>query len=94
MPSLEADSYGVPAVATVESLLTTFLARAGEIKPANSIEPALKKSDFDDLPGQIRELFSALDVTAVDGKKFRQYAIVETAVRDVFGGIVVSLHGA
>jgi len=93
LASLEVEGYGVSAVATVESLFTSFLERASEIKPTNSIEPALKKSDFDDLPGEVSRQFSALGAKDADGKKGRQYAIVETAVRNMFGSIVVSPTG-
>jgi len=96
MPSAQVQSHGVAPVATFAELLQSFLAHAETVKPSGAIEPALSKADFDDLPGQISRIFADLQVKAAEGadgrKKIRQYAIIETAVRDVFSHLIVSQH--
>lgn len=95
MPSLEAHEDGVPAVASFQTLLWDLLARAELVKPATKLTPALNKADFEDLLGRLGSIFQAVESKGPGGsddlKKNRQFAIVETAVRDVFGRLIVSL---
>jgi hypothetical protein len=93
MPSFEAENRGVAAVADFADVLGSLLQQAEMIKSTGSIEPALKRSDFEDIEGQVARPFADLESKSTDGmegrKKVRQYAIIETAVRDVFGGLIV-----
>ncbi len=95
MPSLEVDSHGVAAVADFVGLLQDLLRRSEAVKQTTTIEPALRKTDFDDLPGQVSRLFADLQPKPsadIDSgrKRQRQYAVIETAVREVFSVLVVS----
>ena len=93
MPSLEVDSQGVRPVADFAGLLDALLGHAEEVKPTGTIEPSLSRSDFEDLSTRVGQVFAGLDVRGVDdtekAKKLRQYAIIETAVRDVFSSLIV-----
>ncbi len=77
MPSLEVDSHGVEAVATLGSFLTELLARAESLKTTTSIEPALDKSDFDDPSGRLKELYPSVEPA-------QRWAPIETVARDLF----------
>lgn len=98
MPSLEADSYGVPGVAAVGQLLAKLLAHAETLKPTSSIEPPLEKSDFDDLSGPLSQALASTNPSSgaeenVDTNKGRRFAIIETAARETFSRLIVSLDG-
>ncbi len=93
MPALTIDSHGIDAVAAVGNFLNDLLSRAESIKPTATIEPPLEKSDFDDLQGQLNQIFHSALVpsgNAAEHQKTHRFAIIETAVRDTFGNLIVS----
>lgn len=94
MPSLEVDSHGVPAVAAFSTVLEELLAVAEGIKRTSQIEPALNKSDFEHLEAQLLDVFPAVNSTKTgdntDQRKAQRFAIIETAVRDMFSNLIVS----
>ena len=88
MPSAISDGPGLPQVAAVEALLRESLGHAQMLKPASSIEPALNKSDFESLLTTLPTLFTNPS-TGQTFDKARQYAVVETAARDIFSNLIV-----
>ena len=88
MPGLEINSHGIPAVEAIGEYLQELLDHAEGVKPARTLEPALTKADFDDIYGHVARIFTGFDDPS--GRKLRQYAIVETAARDIFGKLIVS----
>lgn len=99
MPALDMDNPGVPAVATSVSLLKELLEQAEKVKQTSTIEPALNKSDFDDITGRVSQVAASLTgalTGAEDGEstssqiKGRQYAMIETASREIFSNLIVS----
>ena len=82
MPSLEIDSRGVESVSTLGSFLEQLLARGETVKTTASIEPALDKSDFEDLSQRLKELCPDVEPT-------QRWAPVETVARDLFSNLVV-----
>lgn len=95
MPALDMDNPGVPAVATSVSLLKELLEQAGKVKQTSTIEPALNKSDFNDIAGRVSQVAASL-TGAENGEatssqiKGRQYAMIETASREIFSNLIVS----
>lgn len=93
MPSRGAKSYGIPAVAAFKGLLDELLQRAHSVKPSSSIEPALKRPDFEDLQTQLREVFPTAEPAAGkdkgDNRRARRFAIIETAARDTLSTLIV-----
>lgn len=93
MPSLRADSRGIPAVAAFKGLLDELLQRAHTVKPLPSIEPALKRTDFGDLQAKLRNVFPTADPATEekgDSKRAKRFAVIETAARDTLSTVVVS----
>ncbi|KAI5460006.1 THO complex subunit 1 transcription elongation factor-domain-containing protein [Mariannaea sp. PMI_226] len=96
MPSLDMDNAAVPAVASCASLLEDLLRQAEASKTTNTIEPALNKSDFDDLSGRISRFAATLqnedgeEASRTDQAKIRQFAMIETAVRDIFSNHIAT----
>ena len=89
MPSLEINDEQIPPVAAFATLLSDLLARAEQVKPSASIEPALSRADFGDLSAQLSDVFAAFPHLD-DEDKSRKFAVIEIAVRDLFGRLVVS----
>lgn len=96
MPALDGGNPGVEAVATFRDLLKQLLEEAGTAKATTTIEPALNKSDLHDLSGLVTSAVSRLGPN--DQNKGRQFAILETAARDIFSRLIVRstsfLHAA
>lgn len=100
MPALHVQNPGVAAVARFGLLLDQFLAEAAVVKSTATIEPTLKKSDFKDIASRLRACFSSDATTGENGEgevpslheqeKAKQFAIIETASRDLFGNLIVS----
>ena len=88
MPSAISDGSGLPQVTAVEALLRESLDHAQMLKPASSIEPALNKSDFESLLTTLPTLLINSS-TGQTSDKARQYAVVETAARDIFSNLIV-----
>lgn len=92
----DTDNPASQAIAAFTTLLEHFLSEAEASKQTSAIEPALRKSDFDDLSGRITR--TAVDVVspAVEGArpandKGQQFAIIETAARNIFSHLIVRL---
>lgn len=88
----------ISGVSAVHTLLEELLQHVETIKQTASIEPALAKSDFDDLSGRLaRALASAASSGDInengDLTKARRFAIVETVARDKFSNLIVSGGG-
>lgn len=101
MPALALGNPGVPLVAGFRSLLNELLNEAAEVKPAPTIEPTLKKSNFSDITGRISSCLSGNGASDGDGNhgqdtgyqdasKTQQFAIIETAARDLFGQLIAT----
>ncbi|RBR09626.1 uncharacterized protein FIESC28_09774 [Fusarium coffeatum] len=91
----DTDNPASQAIATFTTLLEHFLSEAETSKQTSAIEPALRKSDFDDLSGRITR--TAVDVVspAVEGArpandKGQQFAIIETAARNIFSHLIAT----
>lgn len=97
MPALQIDDAGVPDVASFGTLLNKLLVEAEAVKKVTTIEPALQKSQFDDLTGRVAACF-ARDGNAPDTQpaetsaavaRTRRNAIIETAARSLFDQLIV-----
>lgn len=97
MAAQEIDNPAAPAIAAFTTLLEEFLSQAETAKPTSAIEPALRKSDFDDVSGRVSRTVDDVSSTAVQGaastiNKGRQFAIIETAARNIFSQLIVNPH--
>ncbi|KAK5988864.1 THO complex subunit 1 [Cladobotryum mycophilum] len=97
MPALDVENPGVSAVSTFENLLKELLNEASAAKQQTAIEPALNKSDFNKLYDRVSSSFSQPDASGSEGDalpaeavKARQFAIVETAARDLFDKLIAT----
>ncbi|KAI1769079.1 THO complex subunit 1 transcription elongation factor-domain-containing protein [Hypoxylon sp. FL1150] len=92
MPSANTADHEVPQVDAFAALLKEALSHAQSVKPTASIEPPLTKADFDKLLAQLPTIFpcASPDHTSNNpgAERARQYAVVETAARHVFSGLV------
>ncbi|KAI2612119.1 THO complex subunit 1 transcription elongation factor-domain-containing protein [Hypoxylon fragiforme] len=79
MPSAKYPDHEVPQVDDFAALLKEVLDHAQAIKPAASIEPPLTEADFSEFLARVPTIFF---------DKTRQWAIVETAARNVFSSLV------
>lgn len=92
MAVLGADNPAAPAVAAFDALLRGLLTEAERVKEVPTIEPALNKSDFDDLSGRVSS--TAAQLPQLEGDKdaketkARQFGIIETAARDIFSNLI------
>ncbi|KAK2594215.1 hypothetical protein QQS21_008057 [Conoideocrella luteorostrata] len=100
MPALAIENPGVSLVARASSLLDDLLAEAAAAKPTTTIEPTLKKSYFNDLSGRISACTAShgdigTNEEASSGRqeslKTHQFAIIETAARDLFGQLIATI---
>jgi THO complex subunit 1 len=81
--------HGVQGMDEFTMLLGEMLQRAAMVKQTNTVEPPLNKSNLDDLFERVeREFFSS--AITLELRK-RKHAIVETAAREAFNSILVSL---
>ena len=94
MPALDISNPGVSAVTSVGALLEDLLEEASLVNRTATTRLALDKADF-------RQLFSriaaslAIDATPgaekeQDFAKTWQFAVIETAARDLFDKLIVS----
>ncbi|KAJ3532200.1 hypothetical protein NM208_g8548 [Fusarium decemcellulare] len=97
MAALDADNPATPAVATFTTLLQELLSQAEKTKQTSTIEPGLNKSDFENLSGRVASTAAELATAeGGDGKvtneqaKGRQFAIIETAARDIFSNLIAT----
>ncbi|RBQ82845.1 hypothetical protein VDGD_21010 [Verticillium dahliae] len=96
MPGTIVSDGRVSTVADVSAVLSDLLDRARGTKPP-TIEPALQKSDLGNDIDRIAAIFAdgrgaeATESAAQQSQdKIRQFAVIETAVRDLFKTLVVS----
>ena len=99
MPSLEIEDPVIPGAAAVDDLFENLLRHAETVKRTTSIEPALTKTDFDDLPDRLAQAFApagAAEQAEENGDltKARRFAIIETVARDKFSSLIVSWEKA
>ncbi|KAF5632958.1 nuclear matrix p84 [Fusarium sp. NRRL 52700] len=95
MAAQEIDNPAAPAIASFTTLLEDFLSQAETAKPTSAIEPALRKPDFDDLLGRVSRTADDVPSPAVEGAastidKGRQFAIIETAARNIFSHLIAT----
>ncbi|KAL0930784.1 nuclear matrix protein [Colletotrichum truncatum] len=91
------ERHEVPGVVSFARLLDDLLARSTEVKSTPTIEPALQKADFGDLDNQLAHVFAAPDASEQENgassatqRKAQQFAIIETAVRDMFSNLIAT----
>ncbi|UNI21544.1 hypothetical protein JDV02_007524 [Purpureocillium takamizusanense] len=97
MPALDVGNPGVPAVLSVGKLFDDLLGEAATAKQTVTIEPAVSPSDLKDLSSRIVAA-STSDAAANNdpndatpgADKSRQFAVVETAARDLFDQLIAS----
>ena len=87
MTTVNVPKHGIPAVEEFGRLLIRLLDEAEGIKATTSIEPPLASSDFEDLKSQVAAIFNKFP----SYESSLQNAIIETAFRDIFGQLIVSL---
>ncbi|KAH7475851.1 hypothetical protein FOMA001_g11088 [Fusarium oxysporum f. sp. matthiolae] len=95
MAAQEIDNPAAPAITAFTTLLEEFLSQAETAKPTSAIEPALRKSDFDDLSGRVSRTADDVSSPAAEGAastidKGRQFAIIETAARNIFSQLIAT----
>ncbi|KAF5535591.1 nuclear matrix p84 [Fusarium mexicanum] len=95
MAAQEIDNPAAPAIAAFTTLLEEFLSQAETAKRTSAIEPALRKSDFDDLSGRVSRTAADVSSPAAEGAastidKGRQFAIIETAARNIFSHLIAT----
>ncbi|KAH7041013.1 THO complex subunit 1 transcription elongation factor-domain-containing protein [Microdochium trichocladiopsis] len=90
MPSAIDSEPRVAQVSSVATLLNEALAHARLVKPSTSIEPALTESNFEGLLAALPQIFADSDSVASSSDKARQFAIVETAARNLFSSLVAN----
>lgn len=98
MPAVSAERPGLSLVAKFSSLLDSFLSDAAVAKPTPTIEPRLKKSNFNNLSARMTAFVSGhgsheqsleTDESARTMPRTQQLAVVETAARDLFDRLIV-----
>ena len=91
MPSLEVDSYGVPAVTTFVSYFEEVLVVAASAKSTTTIEPALEESDLQDVLSRWPAASTTVEVKkeGAGNRKNQQFAVIETAVRGIQSNLIV-----
>ena len=75
-------SAGVSSVDNFTNTIRALLARAQEVKPHGSVEPALTSQEFG---GGVEEL------SRQDGTSHKDFAAIETACRNIFYALLVRL---
>jgi hypothetical protein len=95
MAAQEIENPAAPAIVAFTTLLEEFLSQAETAKQTSAIEPALRKSDFDDLSGRVSTTAANVSSPAAEGAtltvdKGRQFAIIETAARNIFSQLIVN----
>ncbi|KAF4441499.1 hypothetical protein F53441_12012 [Fusarium austroafricanum] len=96
MAAQATDNPAASAIAAFTTLLEEFLSQAESAKQASAIEPALRKSDFDDLSGRVSKTAADISSPAADKdtpptiNKGRQFAIIETAARNIFSQLIAT----
>lgn len=92
MPSLEVDSYGIPAVTAFVDFFEEVLEVAGKIKPETAVEPALEESDLEDVLSRLPAVAELPDSQPTVGPRQRnnsKFATIETAARGFLSNLIV-----
>lgn len=92
MPSLEVDSYGVPAVTAFAEYFEEALEASTAIKPEATVEPALDESDLEDVLQRLPaapEPVEAPDTGGLRQRNSSKFAIIETAARGLLSNLIV-----
>lgn len=92
MPSLEVDSYGIPAVVAFVNFFEEALEVAGTIKPEAAVEPALEESDLEDVLSRLPAAAESPDSQPAAGPRQRnnaKFATIETAARGFLSNLIV-----
>ncbi|KAK1750648.1 THO complex subunit 1 [Echria macrotheca] len=96
MPSATIDSHGIDAVADVGAFLEKLLEHAESVKPTTAVEPPLDKSDFGYFQDQLNRILgpqpSPKAGESADARKSQRFAIIETAVRDIFSNLIATVN--
>ncbi|RGP63371.1 nuclear matrix p84 [Fusarium sporotrichioides] len=95
MAAQDTDNPAAPAISVFTTLLEDLLSQAERSKQTATIEPALRKSDFDDLAGRITTTAAEVASPADDrvksaNDKGQQFAIIETAARNIFSHLIAT----
>lgn len=90
MPSAINSEPEVAQISSFAALLNEALQHARDAKPTTSIEPPLAESNFGSFLTALPSVFANSNTDAPTTDKTRQFAIVETAARDLFDTLVVS----
>lgn len=77
----------VQAVDAFGGLLEDLLQKAGEVKPTNTVEPPLNKSELQGLLERVESTFF-VPAETLESRK-RRHAAIDTAIRDKFNNLLV-----
>lgn len=92
MPSLEVDSYGVPAVTAYADFFEEALEATGAIKPESTVEPALEESDLEAVLSRLPGTSVTAGSQSPAGPRQRnnsKFAAIETAARGLLSNLIV-----
>jgi hypothetical protein len=81
--------HGVQGVDEFKKLLQEMLERAEMVKESRTVDPPVTKSDLRELFERVEDEFFS-SATTPELRK-RKHAVIETAVRETFNSILVSL---
>lgn len=93
MPSLDVDSYGIPAVTAFVDFFEASLEEAATIKPEATVEPALEDSDLEDVLSRLPAAATSTESQPAAGLRQRnssKFATIETAARGFLSDLIVS----
>lgn len=79
----------VPAVDEFGTLLEELLQRAEDVKTTTTVEPPLNKSGISDILDRVESVFFSSAETLEQRKQ--RHAAIESAIRDKFNELLVSL---
>jgi THO complex subunit 1 len=79
----------VQGVDEFKKLLLQMFARAEVVKNSSTVEPPVTKSDLGDIFERVEEEFFSF--ATIPELRKRKHAVIETAVRETFNSILVSL---
>lgn len=92
MPSLEVDSYGVPAVTAFAEYFEEALETTASIKPEVTVEPVLEESNLEDVLKRLPAAPEPADAQTAGGLRQRnssKFATIETAARGLLSNLIV-----
>lgn len=92
MPSLNVDSYGIPAVTAFADFFKDALEAASSIKPEADVEPPLEDADLNEVLGRLPTIADTTEQDAAAGPRQRnntKFATIETAARGLLSNLIV-----